>query len=341
MSKNINQPKSFWRRPEGVTGTIFLVGMGAAALYFGASYLAVIQQALESTLGIIGSVLLISAIAFLAVNKQSRNLISYSYKSIMRWITGIFIQLDPIAILRTYLDDMKKSLRDMSKQIGSLRGQMRRLRTTIEQNARDMENNMNLASRAQKEGNQSQIALNARKAARLRDSNTKLESLYTKMEVMYRVLTKMYQNSEILYEDTKDQIKIKEQERKAIRASHSAMNSAMNIINGNNDQRAMFDMAMEALADDVANKVGEMERFMDVSKGFMDSVDLQNGVFEEEGLKMLEKWEKESTSMLMDDDDMRMLNQGNNEINLNQEVPVRNAVPKTKGNDNQYTNLFD
>jgi hypothetical protein len=61
----------------------------------------------------------------------------------------------------------------------------------------------------------------------------------------------------------------------------------------------MFDMAMEAVAEDVANKVGEMERFMELSANFMDSVDLQNGVFEEEGLQMLEKWEKESTLMLL------------------------------------------
>ena len=84
----------------------------------------------------------------------------------------------------------------------------------------------------------------------------------------------MYQNSEILLEDTKDQVNLKEQERKAIRASHSAMKSAMSVISGDPDQRAMFDMALESIADDVANKVGEMERFMEMSSSFMDSVDL-------------------------------------------------------------------
>ena len=58
-------------------------------------------------------------------------------------------------------------------------------------------------------------------------------------------------------------------------------------------------MAMEAVAEDVAGKVGEMERFMEMSANFMDSVDLQNGVFEEEGIKMLEQWEKNSTLMLL------------------------------------------
>ena len=48
----------------------------------------------------------------------------------------------------------------------------------------------------------------------------------------------MYENSEILVEDIQDQVKVKEQERKAIRASHSAMRSAMNVINGDADKRA-------------------------------------------------------------------------------------------------------
>ena len=119
------------------------------------------------------------------------------------------------------------------------------------------------------------------------------------MTVLYRVLNKMYQNSEILLEDTKDQVKLKEQERKAIRASHSAMKNAMDIISGSGSKREMFDQALESIADDLANKVGEMERFMEMSSNFMESVDLQNGVFEEEGLKMLEQWEKESTLMLL------------------------------------------
>ena len=97
----------------------------------------------------------------------------------------------------------------------------------------------------------------------------------------------------------------------------------------------MFDMALENIADDVANKVGEMERFMEMSANFMDSVDLQNGIFEEEGLKMLEKWENESTLMLMGGKEM-------NTDSLDLNSPV--AKPETRSNtssDNQYDNLFE
>lgn len=38
---------------------------------------------------------------------------------------------------------------------------------------------------------------------------------------------------------------------------------------------------------------------MEMSSNFMNSIDLQNGVFEEQGMQMLEKWEKESSLLLM------------------------------------------
>jgi len=169
---------------------------------------------------------------------------------------------------------------------------------------------MQLAKAAKEKGMERQLLLSSRKAARLKDSNEKYASLLKRMDVLYRILNKMHQNSEILLEDTKDQVALKEQERKAIRTSHSAMKSAMSVISGDPDQRAMFDAAMEAVADDVANKLGEMERFMEMSSDFMNSIDLQKGIFEEEGMKMLEKWEKESSLLLLKKENNTNLEEG-------------------------------
>jgi phage shock protein A len=337
----MNQPKSFWKRPEGVTGALFLIGLIAGGAYLAAGALGAILSFLSTLLGTIVGVLVVAALLFLLIDKRSRNLIWYSYKNIMRTITGLFVQMDPVAILKSYLEDMKKNLREMSKQIGLLRGQMRKLRNTIDQNNKEIDTNMREAQRAKQQNLESQMILKARKASRLKESNAKLEALYDKMEILYKVLRKMHQSSEIVYEDTKDQVSLKEQERKAIRASHSAMKSAMNIINGNSDRRYMFDQAMEALADDVATKVGEMERFMDVSTNFMHSIDLQNGVFEEQGLKMLEEWEQKSIKILLGEEKAKMIESGQNEIDLNQELPKKNTVPRTNEINNDYSNLFD
>ena len=135
---------------------------------------------------------------------------------------------------------------------------------------------------------------------------------------------------------------VKEQEHKAIKASHSAMKSAMSIMSGDPDKRAMFDAAMENIADDVANKVGEMERFMEMSANFMDSVDLQNGVFEEEGLQMLEKWEQESDSLLLGEQKDTLLLQAENDSEvLDLDTPLPEKATRPVGQANQYDSFFE
>ena len=51
-----------------------------------------------------------------------RNLVWYMYKSVMRWITGIFVQIDPIGILKSYIDDLRSNLGKMNSQIAALKG---------------------------------------------------------------------------------------------------------------------------------------------------------------------------------------------------------------------------
>jgi len=327
------KPKSFWSRPEGTTGALFLAGIIGGLGYLLFTNIAWITALIGSTIGLVASLLVLGAIIYMVLDPKMRTLVSYMYKSVMRWITGIFVTIDPIGILKNYVDDLKDNLKKMSSQIGSLKGQMRKLKNIVADNNKDIEKNMAIARKAKQMGDQKSMMLSARKAARLKESNGKYKALHSKMSVLYKVLSKMYTNSEILLEDTVDQVKVKEQERKAIRASHSAMSSAMSIIKGDSDRRAMFDQAMEVIADDVSNKVGEMERFMEMSSDFMNSVDLQNGVFEEQGLKMLEEYEKKSTLLLLGGDesmDAEML-----------ELRELDVQTNSNDSDSEYEGLFD
>ncbi len=334
------KPKSFWRKPEGVTGALVLAGVVLGGTYLVATFVSAILAFFATTVGLVVGLLTLGVIIFTAIDPKTRALVSYMYKSTMRWITGIFVQINPIAILKSYVDDLKDNLKKMNRQTTQLRGQMHVLKEMILNNQKEIKSNMAQASKAKETNKNAQMILKSRKAGRLKESNIKLEDLYRKMEVLYRVLNKMYENSAILVEDVEDQVKVKEVERKALMAGHSAMKSAMNVIKGDNDKKAMFDAALEAIADDVSNKVGEMEQFMDMSESFMNSVDLQNGVFEEEGLKMLEKWESQSTSLLLGEakDDL-ILQANNDEDILDLEHPVKE--PEILGRDNQYENFFD
>jgi phage shock protein A len=333
------KPKSFWQRPEGVTGFItmamIVVGGGYILYKFLPAIVSLLQNGLYATLLFMG----LGAIVYILLDPRFRNLVWFMYKSIMRLVTGLFVQIDPIGILQTYIESLQDNLSKMGEQVSKLRGQMRKLKDIIDTNEKDKDNSLAMAKQAREAGKQNILILKTRKAGRLEESNLKLGDLYRKMEVLYRVLSKMYENSEILLEDVKDQVAVKKMEREAIRTSHSAMRSAMNIISGDKDKRMMFDQAMEAITDDVSRKVGEMERFMELSSNFMDSIDLQNGVYEEKGLEMLEQWEKEGMSLLLGDDKTLLLTQGNSGM---PPLDIDEPLPKGKKSDtNPYNNLFE
>lgn len=335
------KPKSFWKKPEGVTGAIVLGGLLAGGVYLVTASLASVLAFLTTTAGMVTSLVLLGTVIFLALDGKSRALVSYMYKSAMRWITSMFIKIDPISILKGYVDDLRNNLRDMNRQIAKLRGQMHKLKEMILNNQKEIETNLTMAQKAKQSNEQAQLILKSRKAGRLQESNIKLDELYRKMEILYRVLNKMYQNSYVLVEDIEDQVKVKEQEYKAITAGNSAMKSAMSIIKGDADKRAVFDAALEAIANDVSQKVGEMEEFMSLSENFMQSIDLQNGVFEEKGLEMLEKWEKEGVSLLLGDSKQKLIKDAQSEDEImDLEHPVQEPERLSRSG-NQYDSFFD
>ncbi len=292
--------KSFWSRPEGILGAIILLAIIGGGGYLLISNLAAITAFMGNVLGLAVVILALGVLLYMVLDPKMRNLVSYMYKSAMRKITSIFITIDPIGILKNYVEDMEKNLSNLDSQISNIMGQISKIKNLWKKNEEEIKKNLMRAKKAKELGDEKNTLLSSRKAARLRDVNDKYASLLKKMDILKRLLKKMYDNSEILLEDTKDQVKVKEEERKAIRTSHSAMKSAMNILRGNSDKRMMFDQAVEHIADDIAMKVGEMERMMELSSNFMESIDIENAQFEDKGLQMLEEFEKQSTLLMLD-----------------------------------------
>jgi len=332
--------KSFWERPEGKTGTIVAGLLGTAGLiglYKILPWLITLAQNTLHLMFLLGS---IGAIIYILTDSRFRTMVGYFYKTVMRYLTGLVIQLDPIAILKSYLRELRSNLENMEKQIANLRGTMRSLKAKIQENTQSMENSLSMAQQAKKQGQNKILVLKARKASRLKESNLTLQELYVKMESIYRVLSKMQENCTILYDDTKDQIELKEAEWKAIKQANSAMKSAMSMIHGKGDKRAVYEQALEFIADDLGNKIGEMERFMEVSEDFMAGIDLQNGVFDEKGLKMLEEWEQKADSLILGNDKEVLLLEARNEKNV---LDVERLPEKilVKRENNQFDKFFN
>lgn len=293
--------KGFFERPEGTAGMIFIF-IGIIAFLFAGNYLMpFIITALANTLyaAVLGGTLL--ALIALVMNPKVRALASAFFKSAMRWITGMFITIDPIGILKNYLDDMDSRLADIGDNIGKLEGQKKKLERTIAEETKVAEEAATRASVAKKQNQAAAaVAANMRKAARSNDFINKLRTIHEKMVFLGKILLKMRNSVSFLRDDTADQIRVLEMEYKSVKAAHKAMKSAEVLVAGS-DAKDLFEQSAEFLAEDIATKLGEMETFMTLSEDFMTNMDLQNGVWDEKGMQMLEQFEQTGTVLSYED----------------------------------------
>ena len=80
-----------------------------------------------------------------------------------------------------------------------------------------------------------------------------------------------------------------------------------------------------------------MERFVEESSEILQAIDLQNGAFEEKGMKLLDKWEKEGVPLLLTDGSDRVSPLAGAPSTPREQVPAA----KTDGSDgNQYKDLL-
>lgn len=300
MSNDPQKPagKSFWARPEGTTGMIFGIPMAAGAVYLIISNMAWILALLSNTFTAILLLAAVGAVLYVLLDSKFRTLLFYTYRMIMRKLTGFIIELDPINIVKTYIEEMDKNRRRMEVEISNLKGQIKSIERVIDENKAGMNKSLASAKKAKEIGEEKLASLRVMRAGKMEESSLRLDDLKKKMENLYKILLRMYEITGIIIEDTKEDVDLKVKERSAILAGHSAFKSALRVVKGDPDQAALFDEAMEFMAEDVSRKLGEMETFMDMSTGFIKGIDLDNQVFEDKGLALLEKFERGESILL-------------------------------------------
>lgn len=347
MDSNISLPdapqkRAFWTKPEGITGLVTVIALlagGALVLNtFGPVLLAALATgiALTSKTIVLGCLLALAYVLFLVgTNKKVHTLIEYFFKSAMRKITGAFVEIDPIGIMRNFIGDLRQRRNVMAENIRQLSGQFQQVQQKVDENKRNADNALKLAAQAKDKGNQMLMTVNAKQHGRLEQYTIRLEDVLKKMEVLLKMLRKYYEAAGAVVEDLNNEVNIQEDQRKMMFAAYNAMTSAREIIMGEGDKRELFDMAMEAVKDQYGQKLGEIEDFMTVSQSFIDGMDLQNGVFAEDALKKIEAWESKVDSLLLGDDKRQIL-----EAHGASTIPVFNVNSTGSSSTDDYAKLF-
>jgi len=291
--------KSFWSRPEGKTGMIF-IGLAAVALVYGwAQIVPFIVSMLADTLHMVYLAAILAAVLFVIFSSRTHLM----FRLLMRAITGMIINIDPIGILKDHLSQMRKRRDVMSQQISNVSGQIQYLKNVIEKNQALANENMRLAAHAKKlatsaadQNEQLRMALQmkakANQAGRLQKSNLSYQQLLGKLQNIYDLLSKWAVHIDFYIEDTDNEVKQAEIEYKTINAAYRAYRTALAVIKGTGDEKELYNQTMEKLAEEAGRKLGEMEDFQRLAQNFMDTIDLENGAVETEALEKLDAYEQ-------------------------------------------------
>lgn len=303
MADDSVQASSLQKKEQSGRRVITLVLMGAvglAAFYYWGLIVPFVLVAVQDTVQLILLCIAIALLLYVCMDKQMRTLAVYAYGSLTRFVTGKFIELDPIGILNTYIQRMQSRLEEMDKSLGNLRGQRDKLKSLIDKNEGERVHQLKLAQQAQKAGAQmkNEFTLRGRQAGRLEKSNLSLKGLYERMDVLYKSMMRYRDASAVLVEDMKSEVEVKTSERNALMAGYNAFTKARQIMAGGGAERNLYDMTTEKLADDYANKMGEIEGFMDMTKSVINGMDLENMTFEQDALDQLKAWEDKSSNIL-------------------------------------------
>ena len=284
---------------------VTLLVLGAVAgtgLYFWGAIVPWLLDVATNTLKLAGVCAALGAMLWVALDPKMRTLALYGYRSMTRWLTRQFIDIDPIGILNTYVARLKERLHEMEEAIGSLQGQRDQLEAFINKNEAERVHELERAAQAKKiaEGGgaraadmRAQIALSGRQAGRLEASNKTLSQLLGRMDNLLRALKKMRDTSSMLLQDIEADVKLRTEEHKAITKGFSAFQRAQKMMASGGAEKELYDETLNKLADDYSEKMGQIDYFMEVSKSMINGADLDNLAYEDSAMAQLEKWERE------------------------------------------------
>lgn len=302
-----SQKKGFLQKPENYTTILLYIALGLVGFHFLDNILPMVVRvldfALEATWKAIALGVTLALVTWVVTSKDLHRVFWVYQQQLMRKLTSFIVELDPIAIMESYVRTLKKNDEEISSGIADLRGQRTKLENRISRTADDLLKSQRMAVEAQKRavkgqaGMKSEFLLQSRKAGRLEKSGVTYQGLLARIKAHISLMEKVQEAARFMIADIEDTVIVEKDKREMIHASFKAMKGARRIL-ASNDQRELYDMALEANARDYESKLGEIEQFMEDSKHFINTMDLENGVYEAEALSKLEEWEVRSQKLM-------------------------------------------
>lgn len=288
---SMDKKVSPWEKPGGTLGMIvagLAVGGGCIVLY---KILPFLISLTTNLLTLTLLVLALAGIGFLITNKRFRQTCSMLYFMVMRKITGLIIEIDPIAIVENKVKEMKKKILDIERQMGSLNGLNKQNERKIEEKKRQLQHEIDRLNEYNKNNKRAEAGVAERQAVRLQSAIERQIKRLEDSKKWYEILKSLKHAAELTVLDTENEVNDRKEEFESIKAQHKAFSSIMSIMKGDPDQMEDFTRAMDFMAYDITQKLGEMSNVIDETGGLLSQFAIEEGVASKRADELLQRYE--------------------------------------------------
>lgn len=281
--------KSFWQKPEGTAGKIAIaIGAGIIGLVFWFFLVPFVVIILQNTFLALVYGTGTFIVGALLLHPKVHRLIGNVFRSTMRAITGFFIELDPIGMLKNVRDRANENLAKFGIAIEQVSGSKAKLEAKMKKNTTDALRARDLAKQAEnklatetdvlrKQNYLLSRSNQLQEVSRKERSNTKLREVYNTVVRLYNMLTRVQMYTEYTVTNLNGTIENAEAERDTILSAYRGMSFAKKLMHGDpQDVQAMND-TLNYLADSNATMMGEMEDIFRYGEKFITNMDMEQG----------------------------------------------------------------
>lgn len=331
--------RSFWKKPEGITGALMIGGLTIAGGYGLYQILPTLLYLAKNTIYLGLMIGFIALVIYVVTNREFQVLASTVFKLAMRKLTNFFVTIEPIAVLRIKISEFNKSIEKMGDQISKLTAEIQKVDRQMMNIKKEHDDTLARAQVAKKNGDNMRASSEAAMLADYDAFYKELAFMRKKLEKLSSMLKKLKNAAMITVDQLTRKVDLEETRAKAIRGGYNAMQEAKSVLSGNSSQREMFDMAMEALVDEVEGKLASINDFMESSAGALDTIDLNNQVAMEKGMMKLEEIEKRGDTLLLGADNTGLnldLSMGSGAAKMK----VNKSKKKTDDGSSKFSDLF-
>lgn len=281
---------SKWEKPGGTTGMIVLgVVVGAIAINI-TPIMNFIAAACASTLSAIGMASALFLVVYCLFDPRIRNIGSTIYFMIMRKIEGLLVDYDPISIVKRKIMQMNKKIQEITDNMGKLRGLIDKSEKRIQDKKKQCDHDFQLLNKYKETGKMQDAAVYERQVTRLTEVIKNSEARLIQSKQWYEIMGKLKHQAELTVLDATNEVNERVEEWEMIKAQHKAFTSIVGIINGKDDQFSLFTRAMDHMADDISQKLGEMSFIIEETGGLMSKIDMDNLVMSDKANALLAQY---------------------------------------------------